>query len=412
MTTDFNETPGAPRYSKPAGGGALKAISSRPIFKLVALLTVVGGLAYAANSFYSRASKVEQSVLPTTVADVAAVPVTDTEVTPEYQRAVREQSQQRIAEAQGELSSAVPTPMQSQVMPPTMGTVEGEAVEPDLLKAFETSVQGRMTDAPSPVPQPSAPPISPEAVAALAATIRGQLEQVSRDWSPGPMNYLQTSAAEKYATVTPASAGAGAGAAAATSSASSKAAKLYVPLGAVHYGHMIMEANSDVPGPIMAEILSGPFAGGRLIGAFETQRNFLIIRFTKLSFRRLEIAVDILAVDPNTTLGAVVTEVDPRYFTRVILPAAGEFIRAFGETLSKDTSTVTVSGSGATSITTSTQAKPTTEDALYDGLEASADRVGQFLDDEASNTKRLVRVAVGTPMGLLFLKAVRSSDVQ
>ena len=78
------------------------------------------------------------------------------------------------------------------------------------------------------------------------------------------------------------------------------------------------------------------------------------------------------------------------------------------EPLSEPESTVTTSGA-STTTTTSTQ-KSSSSDAMYAGIGEAADSISDFVDDEAAATKRLVRVAVGTPIGLFFVRSVRESD--
>ena len=160
----------------------------------------------------------------------------------------------------------------------------------------------------------------------------------------------------------------------------------------------------------MAQILTGPLKGGRAIGSFETFREHLVIRFRTVSIGDKDLTTDILALDPNTTIGGLATEVDPRYTTRVLLPAAAAFIREYGAAISKPSSTTTVSGTGSSSITTNNQDKADSRDAMYAGISAASDRVAQFVDEEAAATKRLVRVAVGTPVGLFFVSPVKEGS--
>jgi len=410
MSTDFNETPGTSRYRK-SGTSLGDLWRTKPVFKLIVVLLVLGGAGLGANAYFSRNKAVEDSRLPAPAAPVAT-DVNATEVTPQYIKAVRQQDEERANEARGTGESAIPTPMQNPVMNPSLDSVTDEMTT-DPLREFEESIQQRVNPNPQPTPTPQvvAPVIPPEAMQALQRQMQAQMDQISGQWAPPNMTALvvQQSAEEQA----PPSNNAGTPAGNAPSqgdSSAKRAGKIYVPLGAVHYGQMLMEANSDVPGPVMGQILTGPLAGARVIGAFETFRNHLLIRFNKISFRRKEITTDILVLDPGTTLGGIATEVDPRYMTRVILPAASEFLRGIGEALSEDNSTVQIIGTGDTQTVVTSTDKKNVEDAALNGLEAAMDRVGQFVDDEANATKRLVRVAVGTPIGLFFVKAVTECD--
>lgn len=180
---------------------------------------------------------------------------------------------------------------------------------------------------------------------------------------------------------------------------------ILVPSGSVNYAQLLMEANSDIPGPILAQILSGPLAGGRAIGRFDVKNDYLVMTFSLVSLKGKEYAINALALDPDTTLGGMATEVDHRYFSRVLLPAAGAFISAFGSALAE----TDVSTSVSDGAVLQDQAKKGTEEALYSGLGKAGDKISDFFDDQANRIKTLVRVAVGTPMGLFFLSPVMKS---
>lgn len=180
---------------------------------------------------------------------------------------------------------------------------------------------------------------------------------------------------------------------------------ILIPSGTVNYAQLLMEANSDIPGPILAQILSGPLAGGRAIGRFEVRSDFLVMTFSLVSLRGKEYAINALALDPDTTLGGMATEVDHRYLSRVLLPAAGEFVSAFGQALSETNTTTTVSDGAVLQD----QAKKGMKEALYSGLGQAGQTMSEFFKSEANKIQPLVRVAVGTPMGLFFLSPVTKS---
>jgi len=178
--------------------------------------------------------------------------------------------------------------------------------------------------------------------------------------------------------------------------------KSLVAAGTVNYMQLLIEANSDIPGPILAQILSGPFTGGRAIGAFQVVNDYIVMTFSSISYKGKEYSVQALALDPNTTLGGMATEVDHRYFTRILLPAAGAFVSTFGNALAETDSKTTVNNG---SVVQDQVAKGMKE-ALYDGIGSIGETVSEFFKSEANKTKTLVRVAVGTPMGLFFLSSV------
>ncbi len=176
-----------------------------------------------------------------------------------------------------------------------------------------------------------------------------------------------------------------------------------VSAGTVSYAQLLTEANSDVPSPIMAQILSGPLAGARAIGTFQVSNDFLTLQFNSAHLKGKDYAINAMALDPDTTLAGLVTEVDQRYVVRVILPAAASFLSSFGSSLGQGDSSTTVSN-GAVIVS---RAKQGFNEGLYSGLGGAAQTVSQFFQNKANRTQPLVRLAVGAPMGLFFLTSVK-----
>lgn len=407
MATDFNETPGAARYKKPGGGGGgAGQLLKNPIFKLAAVVIIGGGAAFAGAQFLSGPPAEKQSSLP--VPQSSSTVATSTEITPQYQQAVTQQDQERAQAARETGTSALPTPIQNPVSAPTVDADIMADPAADPISEFENIIASSRDPArqlpQQQVQQPLQPQVSPEQVQQLSRTMRTQMEQLMSQWTPNGMQTVAGAPARRD------TAQGGEGNYRNQGSQEESAGRTIVAAGQVYYGQMLMEANSDIPGPIMAQVLTGPFAGGRAIGSFETYRDHLALRFKTIAIRNRQFSVDILALDPETTLGGVVTEVDPRYFTRVLLPAAAAFIKAYGETIAEPASTTTVDSGGGNSIVTNNSEKNDSRDALYKGLSEAADRVGSFVDEEAAATKRLVRVAVGTPIGLFFVSAVKEGN--
>ena len=71
---------------------------------------------------------------------------------------------------------------------------------------------------------------------------------------------------------------------------------------------------------------------------------------------------------------------------------------------------VSISNTGLTDVTNSSTTPPSEKTAFYKGLEEATGKIGSFLDDEASETKRLVRVAAGTPIAFFFVDSVNETD--
>ena len=172
---------------------------------------------------------------------------------------------------------------------------------------------------------------------------------------------------------------------------------------------MLTEANSDVPGPILAQIVSGPLSGARAVGAFQVSdgyEKYLVLHFTLADKKGKDYRIDAIALDPDTTLGGMATEVDERYMMRVVLPAAAGFLQGMGQALGQGNSSITTNGSTTIATTTSNGF----HQGIYNGMGQAANTMGQFFQNQANLTKPLVRVASGTAMGLFFVAPVTEQD--
>ncbi len=176
-----------------------------------------------------------------------------------------------------------------------------------------------------------------------------------------------------------------------------------IPAGTVLYAQLLTEANSDVPGPVLGQILDGEFLGARLIGSFERNYRYLTINFSRMTVGRKSYSVQGVALNPNTSIGGLQTEYDSRYFSRVVLPAAARFIEGVGSAIAESEST-TVSINGTTVATEQEDVDFGQE--LARGVEEGAREFGDILDDQANEIEPLIRVAAGTPMAIFFTQDV------
>lgn len=176
-----------------------------------------------------------------------------------------------------------------------------------------------------------------------------------------------------------------------------------VPAGEIAYAQMITEANSDVPGPVLAIISSGPLRGSRILGQFSVVDEYLSLTFNTAVYKGQSLGIDTIAIDPKTTLPALATDVDHRYLRRILLPAAAAFVEGAASAISQSGLT-TVSVEGSTVSEDSDE--PSSKQEIASGIEEAGQEVRELIDEEADNTKILVRIEKGTPFGLLFLGPV------
>lgn len=178
---------------------------------------------------------------------------------------------------------------------------------------------------------------------------------------------------------------------------------IFLPAGTLEYGQLLIEANTDAPGPILAQVVSGPLKGSRVLGSFKSTDQYITLNFNQIVIDGINYPIEAVAIDPNTTLPGMVTEIDNRYFKRIILPMAAEFVSGLAEAISESgTTTVVIEGGG---IAQSSSDK-NNEQEVASGIQAAGDELADILEDEADNTKPMLRIASGTPIGIFFLGPV------
>ncbi len=182
---------------------------------------------------------------------------------------------------------------------------------------------------------------------------------------------------------------------------------LIVP-GDILYGQLLIEANSDVPSVVMARVLTGHFEGSKILGNFSREDEKLVLSFDKIVKDGKTYPVSGVAVDPATSLPGLATEVDHRYFKRILLPAASKFIEGVAEAVTEGGSTSVISSTTGETIS-ETQEDLDLNQEMLKGVSEASEIVTDILLEEGENTEIMVRVAAGTPIGILFVDPVYES---
>ncbi|MDD9899767.1 MAG: hypothetical protein OXT65_02165 [Alphaproteobacteria bacterium] len=179
-----------------------------------------------------------------------------------------------------------------------------------------------------------------------------------------------------------------------------------VPAGKIVYAQTLTELNSDIPGPALATILSGPFRGGRALGEMSVEDDFIVITFSRIVKDDVIYSIDGIALDETTTLPAHQTDIDHHYFARIVLPAASKFLEGYTESLAETGTTTTTTAGGG--VATGTP-EPSNRESLYDGLTEASGVVSEILTEDKPDGPT-IKVARGTTMGILFLNSVTTGD--
>lgn len=420
--------------------GLKQAWDSNPMLKIGAVVAGVAIAFVAYTTLTADNNKAEVVSVSATGAEVGKAPATG-ELDPEYQEALRQNNEQNAERAANTTTgSAIPTPISPmrEILPGQ--TEDRTAVRPTnneladwrlaaearrrLLEQVpeeeEVTAQADVVPLVQPVRPQAVVTVDPNLAKAMTEQMRtiisvqaptpSMVEQVTQVTSPySRVRELQEIAFEEQrkAAVSSAS-GASTDGLLPGSSNNKKNAKVISPAGTVIYAQLMNDLNSDIPGPVLAGIASGPFSGGRAIGEFAVEDEYLVLSFSRIVKDGVSYGMDGVALDPDTTLAGVQTDVDRHYMTRIILPAAAEFVTGFAKAVTQTTETVvTTDGGGAVS----SQSDLNTTQEVMRGVEEGADKVSDILDE---NSKRpiTVKVARGTPLGILLIEPIMETDLE
>lgn len=191
------------------------------------------------------------------------------------------------------------------------------------------------------------------------------------------------------------------GTANASQSSSDKKGPAFVRAGTVVPGVMITAINSDNPGPVLAQIVTGPLKGARLIGQMRSSNTAVVVQFTQLSIPGAQqtFQINAYAVDQTTARTGMATDVDNHYFLRYGLGLAAAFVEGYGDAVSSAGSTTTTNAFGGT---TTVLGDMTHKQIAESAMGKVGSKLGSELEKD-TNRAPTVTVDSGTPLGLLFM---------
>ncbi len=413
---------------------------NNPALKLAAI--VLGGAVLLGGYmiFFSKGDETTRAVIRAgDLATSKQVPGAK-EVDPAYRAALEAANKKNAEDADKHGGSAIPLPI---AVPKGSGLEIPEMPEKhkdDVLAEWKKVADaGRMKAAKEeideenvPVPEvvPTVQPIRPQPVAVkpdpnLAKNLAAQMRIIIGAQAPAlPRDLKITTEESPYekmkeaqeAQKATAAGGAGAGAAAgavpaagagaAGTAAQTAAPKMIVPAGSIAYAQLLNQLDSDIPGPVLAQILSGPFSGGRLIGKISMVDDFIVITFSTVVKDTVSYKIAAVGLDQNTTLEGQATSVDKHYFDKVVLPAAAAFLTGYSSAISSPQQSQSATSGVGTQTTTSPYSP---KQSLFKGLEAASSAYGSVLTKDA-NLPNTVIVNKGTTMGVFFTTSVTTGD--
>ncbi|MFZ6677447.1 DotG/IcmE/VirB10 family protein [Undibacterium sp. Tian12W] len=183
-----------------------------------------------------------------------------------------------------------------------------------------------------------------------------------------------------------------------------KKGQVFARAGDIFYGSIDIGMNTDEPSAITAYILSGPFKGGKLLGALSGQTapysEKAVIQFTSLNHPKFErsIPVKIFAVDRDTKRAAVADNVDRHLLTKFGLAAIVDFAQGYAEGKAQNNSSVIYGQNGSPTIVT--QSELNNKQLIARGAAKTMNRVASTLAPY-TNRPNTLEVYSQTEIGLL-----------
>ncbi len=349
------------------------------------------------------------SALPTPIARPAErieapVQIEDKDPLSEWRREAEARRAERKKEEAEKTVKAAVTP----VAPPPL-----PVQQPLNLQAQQVAAAPVQQAPPPPPPLPTAP--TAEQIQAYMGQIQGQVQTVLQTQVPKEstiikmtMTAQQKSGAAGESGLNKPNAALKTAAQTSATGKTNVAQKPIITTGTIAYAQTLIEANSDIPGPVLAEVASGPLVGGRAIGTFSVADDKLVIQFNRVIKDGQEYSINGMVMDPATTLTAMSTSVNQHYFTRVLLPAAASFIQAYAQAATQQDTEIVVNNG---TVVAENQRDLSGKEQLLQAVNVAGQRVSTFVNEE-SNRPITVKLAMGTRIGILFMSPVYDPQTQ
>lgn len=226
----------------------------------------------------------------------------------------------------------------------------------------------------------------------LQSSMAAQAAQLFTSWAPPTQQFVAGNPPTKDETKF------GLAAATARSNAASPAA--LIKAGTIMFAVLDTAINTDQIGPIMATVVGGKYKGAKLLGTVTRQTDRALLNFNIMNADQFSktIAINAVAIDPNTARTALSTNVDYHYLLRYGTLFASAFIQGYANA-------VMTSGTQITSNLLATyKSTPvlTPKDKFLTALGQVGTQYSALLTP-LFNTPPTVTIDSGTGVGILFL---------
>lgn len=389
-----------------SGGGTLSdLIQSSPLVKVGVIFGAAALIFGTIILFGGEEESVMTSQTPS-APDMTQAPGTEA-ASPAYIDAIEDVNQSNLETAMREGESSIPIPIE----PPVgrVEVVEEEESEEDPLQRWrrlqderlQQEIESRQVIAPTSLPEDNE---QNEAVTAMAEAMQQQMQSVLERQNEFKVNSISITSPDFLDEDEEAEEGSENGQGGLSEGGAEEEGVpeiVVIPAGEIEYAQIITQANSDIPGPVLGQIVSGPLSGSRILGEFSVENDLISLQFNTVVVDGISHDIDTIAIDPATTLPGMATSVNHRYLRRIVLPAAAAFIEGAAEAVADTGRTsVSVEGDVVAEETEETDLK----EQIATGIEEAGAQLGEIIEEMNEDVEPLVIIDAGTPMGLLFLQ--------
>lgn len=162
--------------------------------------------------------------------------------------------------------------------------------------------------------------------------------------------------------------------------------------------------------PVLARMDTGSYAGAVLKApdGAKLTGDGVVIHFTEMAYRGINYTVDAYALQEDTLLANVATDVNHRYMSRIVLPALMSGIGGIGEMYAQANTQLVSNGFNSQVVRPSTPDGAAVLGSIAGGAAGQAAKV--LSDDAQRVPARQVTITKGQVVAIQFMRGVYSAD--
>ena len=333
----------------------------------------------------------------------------------QYSQAVRDENEERLRAAQATGATVLPT-LEGGDAPPPLDPLANAAAPDELPVAPQAPVPAPIATQPMPAPVVSQPVVAPAPAPTPVdvtrspryKSVEAQLQGYMQAWAPvaGGQEFEYNGVLPTPVAPAPQQDPSQGMMASASqdSGANNRGGASFVRAGTIIPAVLLTSVNSDVPGPVVAQIVSGPLNGARLLGSFQATEKHVVLQFNTISMPGQNKSFGISAYAVNDNLGVgLATDVDNHYLRRYGMLLAAGFLEGYSNAVARTGTRTNITDGGSVIVT---QDELDTEQIRKVALGEAGSSVASEIAQQTS-VRPTVKVegkdGGGVPIGLLFM---------